>query len=127
MVRQGPVSSNGPTPAPTNNPDYPPRPPPTASKLTRIKPMLVHMDSRKSPYPASDVKRFKLADDKVSWLIRCPEYNPVDYTSPEIATQTSDMVDPDEITLKTKIQCNKINYSTVNNKKWTIDRTSHHG
>ncbi|XP_063693719.1 transient receptor potential cation channel subfamily M member-like 2 isoform X10 [Bolinopsis microptera] len=146
MVRQGPASSssNGQTPNPTNLPDQPPRPPPTASKqakngsrqqldrtilsrLTKTKPLRVHMDSRKTPYPGSDVKRFILSDEKVSWFVRYPEYLPVDYTSPEIADQTSDMVDPAEITLKTKIQFNKINYSTVNNKQWTIDRTSHHG
>ena len=107
--------------------------------------------------------------------MRYPEYAPVDYTSPDIADLTSDLVDPGEITLKTNIQFNKVcflyfvflillndfprflriliiqsysdicyrqqrsckeipmiaffqvNYSTVNNKRWTIDRTSHHG
>ncbi|KAL5255510.1 hypothetical protein ACHWQZ_G010918 [Mnemiopsis leidyi] len=128
MVRQAPAasSSGGPSPAPPNSVEVPLRPP-SASKLTRIKPMRVHMDSRKSPYPNSDIERFEIPDNKVSWLVRYPEYAPVNYTAPEIADMTSDLVDPGEITLKTNIQFNKVNFSTVNNKGWTIDRTSHHG
>ena len=40
--------------------------------------------------------------------MRYPEYAPVDYTSPDIADLTSDLVDPGEITLKTNIQFNKV-------------------
>ena len=41
-------------------------PPPL--QLTKIKPLRVHVDSRKSPYPDSEVKRFTVADNKVSHL-----------------------------------------------------------
>ena len=37
-----------------------------APQLTRIKPLKVHVDSRMSPYPGTDIKRYTVPDEKVN-------------------------------------------------------------
>ncbi|XP_054974637.1 ADP-ribose pyrophosphatase, mitochondrial-like [Sorex araneus] len=40
-----------------------------------------HVKARTSPYPGSRVERSQVPDDKVSWQVEWPEYNPVQYTA----------------------------------------------
>lgn len=44
----------------------------------------VHTKARTSPYPQSSVMRSLVLDDKVSWSVSWPEYQPVDYTAPSV-------------------------------------------
>ncbi|KAJ1125296.1 hypothetical protein NDU88_003728 [Pleurodeles waltl] len=43
-----------------------------------------HTKARTSPYPQSSVRRGLVPDDKVSWSVPWPEYQPVDYTAPSV-------------------------------------------
>eukprot|EP00116_Pleurobrachia_bachei_P003410 sb/3463672/ len=95
-------------------------------RLTRIKPLKVHVDSRLSPYPGTDVKRFTVPDEKVSWLVTFSEYKPVNYTDATVLAMKGDSVDPVNLN-RNNLQFNKLKVKTVDGKKWVIDRTSHHG
>lgn len=41
----------------------------------------IHYKARQAEYQGG-VKRLPVPDDKVRWSTECPEYAPVDYTSP---------------------------------------------
>ncbi|XP_053372803.1 transient receptor potential cation channel subfamily M member-like 2 [Mercenaria mercenaria] len=56
---------------------------------TKVREMLLrgincHFRSRTSPYLASDITRFPVPDDKVSWDVEYPEYSPSAYTAPAL-------------------------------------------
>ncbi|RTG85914.1 uncharacterized protein DC041_0000242 [Schistosoma bovis] len=54
----------------------------------------LHVKCRNSPYPrTSDIQRYPVPDDKVSWNLSWPEYHPVAYTAPGISKKP--WADPD--------------------------------
>jgi len=67
-------------------------------------------------YPRSEVKRFEVPDDKVSWSEQYPSYNPVSYTDPKVLT--APWADP--------IMGNTFN-PRFNELDGKIDRRSHAG
>ncbi|VDO54386.1 unnamed protein product [Schistosoma margrebowiei] len=75
----------------------------------------LHVKCRNSPYPrTSDIQRYPVPDDKVSWNLSWPEYHPVAYTAPGISKKP--WADPDN---QLTIQFNKID--------GILDRTSFMG
>ena len=46
-----------------------------------------HVKCRGETYPRDDIKRFPVPDDKVSWSVPFPEYDPVDHTSASVLKQ----------------------------------------
>lgn len=54
---------------------------------------MVHKKCRNSIYPSSNVQRFPVPDDKVSWDVNFPQYSPVTYTSKVL--QGKPWADPD--------------------------------
>ena len=44
-----------------------------------------HSKARQSVYGGSQVKRYPVPDDKVSWSVDWPSYAPVDFTHPNVA------------------------------------------
>ncbi|XP_051878375.1 ADP-ribose pyrophosphatase, mitochondrial-like isoform X2 [Pristis pectinata] len=55
---------------------------------------MIHVKARSSPYPGSQVKRFPVHDDNVSWSREWAEYDPVDYTA-ECVKAGPEWADPD--------------------------------
>lgn len=45
---------------------------------------MIHNKCRNGFYPHTDIQRFKIEDNKISWNIEYPEYKPVKHTSPNI-------------------------------------------
>ncbi|XP_001603303.2 ADP-ribose pyrophosphatase, mitochondrial isoform X1 [Nasonia vitripennis] len=54
---------------------------------------MIHKKCRNSVYPLSNVQRFSVPDDKVSWDVSFPQYSPVIYTSKVL--QGKPWADPD--------------------------------
>ncbi|XP_073504867.1 ADP-ribose pyrophosphatase, mitochondrial isoform X2 [Phyllobates terribilis] len=46
--------------------------------------MATHVKALTSPYPGSRVERWPVPQEKVSWSVKWPEYQPVDYTAPSV-------------------------------------------
>uniref|UniRef100_A0A8C5WI49 Nudix hydrolase 9 n=1 Tax=Leptobrachium leishanense TaxID=445787 RepID=A0A8C5WI49_9ANUR len=46
--------------------------------------MAAHVKALTSPYPGSQVKRWPVPPEKVSWSVEWPEYQPVEYTAPSV-------------------------------------------
>ncbi|XP_072549252.1 ADP-ribose pyrophosphatase, mitochondrial isoform X2 [Salminus brasiliensis] len=44
----------------------------------------MHTKARCPVYPGSNIQRFPVPDDKISWSTDWPEYNPVNYTAPSV-------------------------------------------
>ncbi|KAI4891695.1 hypothetical protein NFI96_033338 [Prochilodus magdalenae] len=44
----------------------------------------MHIKARCPEYPGSNINRFPVPDDKVSWATEWPEYSPVNYTAPSV-------------------------------------------
>lgn len=42
---------------------------------------MIHKKCRNSIYPSSNIQRFTVPDDKISWDVNFPEYSPVIYSS----------------------------------------------
>lgn len=42
---------------------------------------MLHNKCRNSVYPSSDIKRFVVPDDKITWNIEFPNYSPIEYNS----------------------------------------------
>ncbi|XP_072124508.1 ADP-ribose pyrophosphatase, mitochondrial-like isoform X1 [Mobula birostris] len=55
---------------------------------------MIHVKARSSPYPGSQVKRFPVQDDNVSWSREWAAYDPVDYTA-EVVKAGPEWADPD--------------------------------
>ena len=53
-----------------------------------------HIKCRAQMYPRDNVKRFPVPDDKVSWTVAFPEYQPVNHTSPSVLAKPV-WADPD--------------------------------
>ncbi|CAH8517792.1 unnamed protein product [Schistosoma intercalatum] len=89
------------------------------SKMASVTVANLHVKCRNSPYPrTSDIQRYPVPDDKVSWNLSWPEYHPVAYTAPGISKKP--WADPDNHDGKYKaIQFNKID--------GILDRTSFMG
>ncbi|KAG8544648.1 hypothetical protein GDO81_022125 [Engystomops pustulosus] len=49
--------------------------------------MTPHVKALTSPYPGSSVQRWPVPQDKVSWSVDWPEYQPVEYTAPSVLAQ----------------------------------------
>ncbi|CAH2308050.1 ADP-ribose pyrophosphatase, mitochondrial isoform X1 [Pelobates cultripes] len=49
--------------------------------------MAAHVKALTSPYPGSQVNRWPVPSEKVSWSIEWPEYKPVEYTAPSVLAQ----------------------------------------
>ncbi|KAM8962048.1 ADP-ribose pyrophosphatase, mitochondrial [Pelodytes ibericus] len=49
--------------------------------------MASHIKALTSPYPGSQVKRWPVPPEKVSWSMAWPEYQPVEYTAPSVLAQ----------------------------------------
>ena len=45
---------------------------------------VLNLKSRTQNYPKSNITRFNVPDDKVSWSVKWPEYRPVEYTSKKV-------------------------------------------
>nr|XP_003706314.2 PREDICTED: ADP-ribose pyrophosphatase, mitochondrial [Megachile rotundata] len=45
---------------------------------------MIHNKCRQGFYPSSNIKRFEVPENKVSWSVDYPEYTPVEYTAPAI-------------------------------------------
>ncbi|KAL5012140.1 hypothetical protein ScPMuIL_010691 [Solemya velum] len=67
---------------------------------------IIHVSSRQSPYPTSDIQRFPVFDKYVPWNIRYPSYDPVEYTRPvnEYFSDLQALVDPDFLKIKNDIE-----------------------
>ncbi|GCB67445.1 hypothetical protein scyTo_0005130 [Scyliorhinus torazame] len=57
-------------------------------------PLTIHVKARSSPYPGSQVERFPVPDNYVSWSIPWAEYEPLDYTA-DIVRAGPEWADPD--------------------------------
>lgn len=42
---------------------------------------MLHQKCRQGFYPSSNVKRFAVPEEKVSWAVEYPEYKPVEYNA----------------------------------------------
>ncbi|XP_069840626.1 ADP-ribose pyrophosphatase, mitochondrial isoform X4 [Dendropsophus ebraccatus] len=53
---------------------------------TRSRPSatMTHIKALTSPYPGSQVERWPVPQEKVSWSVDWPEYQPVEYTAPSV-------------------------------------------
>ncbi|KAG8431211.1 hypothetical protein GDO86_019237 [Hymenochirus boettgeri] len=49
--------------------------------------MAAHIKALTSPYPGSQVKRYPVPPEKVTWAVDWPEYDPVDYTAPLVLSK----------------------------------------
>ncbi|XP_069591055.1 ADP-ribose pyrophosphatase, mitochondrial isoform X2 [Ranitomeya imitator] len=49
--------------------------------------MATHVKALTSPYPGSKVERRPVPQEKVSWSVEWPEYQPVEYTAPSVLAQ----------------------------------------
>ncbi|XP_044159895.1 ADP-ribose pyrophosphatase, mitochondrial isoform X1 [Bufo gargarizans] len=49
--------------------------------------MVAHVKALTSPYPGSKVERWPVPEEKVSWSVNWPEYQPVEYTAPSVLAQ----------------------------------------
>ncbi|KAM4698187.1 ADP-ribose pyrophosphatase, mitochondrial isoform 2-T2 [Rhinophrynus dorsalis] len=47
-------------------------------------PMATHIKALTSPYPGSQMKRYPVPPEMVSWSVDWPEYDPVEYTAPSV-------------------------------------------
>ncbi|XP_038676461.1 ADP-ribose pyrophosphatase, mitochondrial-like isoform X2 [Scyliorhinus canicula] len=57
-------------------------------------PLMIHVKARSSPYPESQVERYPVPDNYVSWSIPWAEYEPLDYTA-DIVRAGPEWADPD--------------------------------
>ncbi|XP_076851782.1 ADP-ribose pyrophosphatase, mitochondrial [Brachyhypopomus gauderio] len=77
---------------------------------------VMHVKARCPVYPGSDVHRFPVPEDKVSWATSWPEYSPVDYTAPAVLKQPV-WADPEIASFSPQF----------NSLDGSVDRTSHDG
>ncbi|XP_078277198.1 ADP-ribose pyrophosphatase, mitochondrial-like isoform X2 [Rhinoraja longicauda] len=81
----------------------------------------LHLKARSEVYPCSEVLRFPVPNDKVDWAVPWTNYNPVDYTAPELLKQPP-WADPpyrEEGTLNKVLKFNQLDGD--------VDRRSHAG
>lgn len=80
-------------------------------RFTVIK--MLHQKCRQGFYSSSNIKRFEVPEDKVSWDIKYPEYKPVKYTSEVLVGKP--WADPDigEASFKPK-------WNSTDGKKFTL-------
>ncbi|XP_070838001.1 ADP-ribose pyrophosphatase, mitochondrial [Chaetodon trifascialis] len=76
----------------------------------------LHVKSRCSLYPGSEIMRFPVPDDKVEWSQNWPQYNPVSHTDPSVLKKPV-WADPDIGSFSPK-------FNAVDG---TVDRTSFEG
>jgi len=76
----------------------------------------VHVKSRQSPYPNSEVVRFQVEPHLVSWTVPYPEYDPPDHTD-RIVLSHPEWADPG-------IDGNRFHFNSLDGD---VDRTSHLG
>ena len=92
----------------------------------------LHILSRHSPYPHTNVQRYPLPDKYVSWDVMFVEYDPVAYTKPaeEFSSEIQELVDSDILAAKIKelsgqtIKESKFEWNRVSGTVVTIDRRS---
>lgn len=61
----------------------------------------IHVKARKSPYSGTkDIQRTPVPDEKVSWDVEWADYNPTEYTAPEVEKKPVWADNPDPKTIK---------------------------
>ncbi|XP_059160091.1 transient receptor potential cation channel subfamily M member-like 2 isoform X2 [Physella acuta] len=61
----------------------------------------IHVESRKSPYPGTDINRFPVLEKEILWEVTLETYDPPEYTKPveEFPLDLQPWVDPDILNL----------------------------
>ncbi|KXJ18293.1 ADP-ribose pyrophosphatase, mitochondrial [Exaiptasia diaphana] len=92
------------------------------SKVCRHNLKSMHSKARETNYANTNVKRFPVPDDKVSWNEPFPEYNPVIYTSQHILSGP-EYADPD---ISTNPENGVLKFNQLDDG-YNVDRTSYTG
>ncbi|XP_052804145.1 transient receptor potential cation channel subfamily M member-like 2 isoform X2 [Mya arenaria] len=83
----------------------------------------VHFRSRQSPYLGSDIVRFHVPDDKVSWDTAYPEYSPNIYTAPVVLSRPQ-WADPDIMHMKPQSRMDTISCFNDYDQVFGVNRKS---